>query len=120
MIFSYNSLSVIDHLQYLMTMQVSFVHLISSEYLQERIDLVSSRQDWLRHPMMGLLRYIFRRILVNRERGIMNVISVIVNNQGALKQDQRHLTLKIEDLTTSSKGFSSIEFHPDGKKDSME
>jgi len=39
----------------------------------------------------------------------------IVHNGGIIKRDQKHFTLMIEDINTPSKGFSSIEFHPDGK-----
>jgi WD40 repeat protein len=37
---------------------------------------------------------------------------VIVNNGGLKMDKQKHLTLKVEG--NHSKGFSSIEFHPDG------
>lgn len=37
-----------------------------------------------------------------------------MNNEGVLKPKQKHLTLKIEHVNKESKGFSSIEFHPDG------
>jgi len=36
-----------------------------------------------------------------------------VNNGGVVKQHQKHLTLKVES-TAANKGFSSIEFHPEG------
>ena len=42
-------------------------------------------------------------------------IYLIVNNNGILKKNQKHTTLTVRS-GTSAKGFSSVEFHPEGNK----